>query len=793
MFRKPCVYVNPIFFFILFIVFLFSNISYSQKIVENDQIIVNVRINSENKGDMIAYLTPQGNFLFGIQELKELGFRDPKGTLTVIGQKEYVSLRSMQGVSYTFDQDKLSLDINANPELLEKKVFDFKTQRRPRTLYPRDNSAFLNYGVTQYSNLYDSDNRTLNVSNEAGIRLHDILFFTDTTYTRNNLDDNFVRLQSSAIYDFRQDMRRLTVGDLFASSGDLGGSVNLGGLSYSKLYSMDPYFIKQPLFKFSGQTALPSEADIYVDGILYRREKLSPGTFELQNIQYYGGYRNVDIVIKDAFGREQRIQNPFFFNDILLKKGLNEYSYNAGFVRQNYGVTSNDYGDPAFSFFHRYGLTDQVTVGIRGEGSTGSIANFGPTISFLEKNIGIFTASASQGVGEYSGIAGLFSHTYQSKWVTTQFFVQGNSRDYRTLASLQTSGITDLLKYQVSAGAGYNQKDFGSLWFNYAQIKKYIGLDTETYSATYLRQITDKLQLSVSYTHSNQNEYGDYVSIRFTWYPAQNLTVALAHERDEKTDITSLQINKNAPVGEGYGYRLTASQVNNPESSASFVNPFVQINGKYGIYSAEYRGQYEGSGTTEAYQVSASGGIVYVGNTIGLTRPVYDSFGLVKVADLKGIEVSQNNQFIGTTNSAGKVLIPSMNSFSDNYISINDKNIPLNYTAHYITREVSPPYRSGSFIAFDVTKVQGMTGTLHVRSKGIEVPVEFEEVIVSVNGRTFNSPTGKGGEFYLENIPPGTYPATCKYMEKTLHFDIIVPVNNETVIHLGKIIVKDEP
>ncbi|MHB8109710.1 MAG: fimbria/pilus outer membrane usher protein [Syntrophorhabdaceae bacterium] len=782
--RRLSACVNRI-LFIFFFLALFPNISTSQLVTDNDQIIVNIKINEENKGDIIAYLTPQGDFLIGLLELKELGFVDPKGALSIIQQKQYISLSSMPGISFVFNENKLSLAISADPELLANQVFDLKTYRSPRAFYPKDNSAFLNYGFTRYSDLYSANESTLNVSNELGVRLHDILFLSESTYTRNSLEDNFVRLQSSAVYDFRNDLRRLTAGDFFASSGDLGSNINMGGLSYSKLYSMNPYFVKQPLFNFSGQTSLPSEANIYVDGVLIRREKLSPGSFELQNIQYYGGYRNVDVVIKDVFGREQTIQNPFFFNDILLKKGLNEYSYNVGFLRRNYGVKSNDYTDPAFSFFHRYGLTDQLTLGVRGEGLRGESVNFGPTVSFLEKNIGILTASLSRGAGNYSGWAGYFSHNYQNKYISTQFYIQSNSRDYRTLAS---QDYTDVPRYLVSAGLGYSITELGSLSLNYTQIKKYVGLDTETYGAAYQRQITDKLQLSLSFTHSNQNQYGDYFNIRFTWYPGKDITVALSHDRDDKTDSTALQVQKNPPIGEGYGYRLTAVNSNSPDSSRSYVNPFVQVNGKYGIYSAEYRGQYEGSGNTESYQVTASGAIVYVGNTVGLTRPVYDSFGLVKVADLKGIEVLQNNQVVGKTNGAGKVLIPSMNSFSDNYLSINDKTLPLNYTAHYINREVSPPFRSGSVIPFEVTKIQGITGTLNVRTKDAVLPVEFEEIRVSQNGRPLTVPTGRGGEFYLENMAPGKYPATSKYMEKKLFFDIIIPANDETIIDLGKVI-----
>lgn len=778
---------NTFFFLVLVAPFLFFGISWAQQAPDQEQIIVNIILNSENKGEYFVYYTKNRDFLVRAEDLKEAGFTDPRGTVYTIAGEPCISLRSINDVSFTLDEKTLTLNITANPEMLKKKVFDLKPGRATRVYYPSNNSAFFNYGISYFSDVDSSDSWELNMTNELGLRLFDVLFLTDSTYSQTRTDNEFVRLQSNATYDFRKDMRRLVVGDFFALSGDLGGEVNLGGLSYSKVYNIDPYFIKQPLFNFSGQTTLPSEADIYVDGVMIRREKLSPGGFELRNIQYYGGYRNVDIVIRDAFGRERTIQNPFFFNDILLKKGLHEYSYNVGFLRRSYGQVSNDYGDPAFSFFHRYGVSDKLALGFRGEG-TGDLMNYGPSITFLEKYIGIFTVSLSQSTGDYEGYAGLFSHIYQSSRISTQFMVQGYTKNYRTLTS---KDLTDAMKYQVNAGIGYNSKGFGSLSFNYNNTKKYIGADIETFTATYQRQLTENMQMSLSFNHSNQNDYGNEFSLRLTYYPWKDITMTLAHQKDSESDTTSFQAQKNTPTGEGYGYRLSAQRRDAPGVASTFVNPFFQLNGPHGIYSGEFRGQYDKEGATETYQLSASGGIVYVANTIGFTRPVYDSFGLVKVGELQGVEVLQNNQVTGRTNSSGKVFVPTMNSFTDNFLSINDKNLPMNYSVKDVNRRVSPPFRSGSFIAFDVKKIQGITGTLKAVIDGSAKPVEFQEISIIVNKKKVSFPTGKGGEFYLENIPPGRYRAQCTFLNKTLIFDIIIPVSDDIIIDLGGMTVEN--
>jgi outer membrane usher protein len=64
-------------------------------------------------------------------------------------------------------------------------------------------------------------------------------------------------------------------------------------------------------------------------------------------------------------------------------------------------------------------------------------------------------------------------------------------------------------------------------------------------------------------------------------------------------------------------------------------------------------------------------------------------------------------------------------------------------------------------------------------------PVEFHEVRMRVGDQEMTFPTGKNGEFYLENIKAGTYKASFKDGEKPCTFDIIIPETDEMIIDLG--------
>ena len=112
----------------------------------------------------------------------------------------------------------------------------------------------------------------------------------------------------------------------------------------------------------------------------------------------------------------------------------------------------------------------------------------------------------------------------------------------------------------------------------------------------------------------------------------------------------------------------------------------------------------------------------------------------------------------------------------------------MEYTLTDVVRFISPPLRSGSYIEFGAMKMQAFTGILKVKVNGEVRPVEYIEFKLLVDGKELTSSTGKGGEFYLENIKPGKYKGEFKYLDKIFTFDIIIPKSEEILIELGEIL-----
>lgn len=746
-----------------------------------ETIVVKVVVNSVPGGDLFVKMTPDRDFLVRTEDLRELGIESLEGEISVVDEEEHVWLRSLKGVSFVFREETLTLAVEADPSLLPSTSLDFASGRPRATFHEGGGTGYLNYRAS-----YSADNSfeftSFSLLNELGFRAGGVLFRTDSSYTLTSQQGDFTRLSSSASYDRRGDLQRFILGDFFASSGPLGSSLNLGGLSFRKVYKMDPYLVKQPLFDFTGLASAPSDIEVYLDGVIIKRERVQPGEFSLENLSAYGGGGNFEIVIRDLFGREERIRVPYYFSDTLLKKGLHEYGYNLGFIREGFGTQSNSYGALALSAFHRLGLTDSLTAGLGLEASD-DVMSAGPSVSYLS-HYGVTSLSAAASASDgAAGAAGTFSHVYQGKRFVARLALGLFSDDYSRVDSVASS---DTPSHEAALGLSYWIDKVGAVSFDYAHADgRAIGSEN-TFSASFTRALFDKASFTTTYRNiregaSTENE----LFALFTYYPKSDSALSVNFQNTGGVEVLSFQAHKGAPYGEGLGYRATVQL----EQSSSEFNPYLQYNAPRGVYTAEYRGvDVLGAGFDGSYELTASGAIAYAGGHLGLSRPVGDSFAAVKVSGLEGVSVMHNNQAAGKSRTDGVVFVPSIGAYYANQISIQPGELPINYSVDNVTRYISAPPGGGAFVEFVASKVQGVTGSLVQREGASFVPIEFVEGSVATPQGLVLFPTGRGGEFYLENLPPGAYSGTIERATGRCGFGFRVPESDEVVIELGEVV-----
>lgn len=779
-------------------------------------LIVNISLNTEVKGDFFVERDIDRELFIKVEDLVALKLKFSRDRVVLIKGEKYAPLSAVRDISYSIDENKLTVSIVGRTTESKKTEFElYPLGARPQNLYyPRETSAFVNYGLS-YSHSNPLGSHAFSVPNKVGARAGDVFFVSDSIYTESDTAKQFVRLSSSATYERRNDLTWLVVGDQIASSGDLGSSVNMGGIGFTKLYKLDPYFITQPLFNLQGMSQFPSEADIYLDGVLAGKQQVAPGQFELKNIYSYAGSHQVDVVLRDPFGNEQKISYPFYFSSQILREGLHEYSYNIGFIREQFGIKSNEYGKAAFSAFHRYGVTSAFNVGARAEGTDG-LFNGGVSTSFSFSQIGAFLFSvASSSADGRAGSAGSLQHSYQFKTFSTNVLIRTFSRNYATIGA---PPIPSMTKNAMSLSAGFPLGIIGGFGLGYSTNETWDGLNSRTASLNYSRALTNTTNLfaSVSTTHAADTVNAFFIGLNFN--PASNVHAAAQINKTGDTNTETIQIQKDTPVGEGLGYRASLNRSFASSSTTYSFGPGLQYNGRYGIYTFDSTVQSaENSTTTEMVNVSASGSVVYAGGFFGLARPVNDSFSIVLVDSLPNAVVMNNGQELGTTDASGTMVMPTLASYGQNQITVDARNLPLDYSISGLNQQISPPIWSGSCVSFDTLRVRALIGNLYLQKAGKKTPLEFVDIMMKVNGREVTFPTGKGGELYMENtlsdepvsgvvdkqscrsiaerrksggnvIKPGEYRARVEQEGVVCEFTIGFPDTEEAITDVGNIV-----
>jgi outer membrane usher protein len=728
-------------------------------------------VNEVDKGIVVALLRG-GEVLLDVDDLKTAGLGNLGGTPETIEGKAYLSLATLAPrLAVVLDQDNLTLRLTVDPKLLAASAIDLQPSFAPPNLeYRSAPGAFINYGVTgQRQQGVDS----YTAFSEQGASLwggffdNNLSFATGTKPTRGT---------TSITIDDRTQLTRFVIGDSFAQLGALGGTSPIGGLSYSTQFGVNPYFVPFPGQNFAGIVNTPSTADIYVNGQLVRTINLPPGPFNLQNLPVTQGAGVTRVVIRNALGQVQELGAPFYQSTALLKEGLQQFTYNLGMERDFSAEGYGHYTRPAFLASHAYGLNDNVTPAfffqadrhIVSGGSSLTLGSPWGQIAFL--------AAGSNDTTAGSGLSGSAQYSYTTLGLGTGLDLTYTSSRYATIAipagedrpQVQATGFVSVPIDLVDLTLQYTHTHFRDAGRS----------DQASLTGTY--QLSDRVGLAATVAQNRvlgqKVDTSLFVALTFSLGELRTGTLSVNHEQGVQQETA--QIQQSLPLGPGWGYR---AQLQQGQRSSQIAD--VQYQGKYGLYEAEYN--HLANQDTE--RLSASGALLTIGGDVFATRAVNDSFALVRVADVKGVDTTLNGQKMGRTDRNGELLIPNMTSYLASRLAINDQQVPPNYIIEGTEEVVATGFRSGAIVDFPVHRQQALVGTIVIEEDGKTTVPAYGDLTVEAAGRQFTSPIGVEGEFYLDSVPSGSHPATVTYTEGECRFTLTAPETKESTVKLGRL------
>jgi len=735
---------------------------------EEQRAILRLVVNDVSGGDLIVFLRAD-DLLVKVADLEKAGLAGFAGRRETIAGESYVSLASLApDVTYQLDEKAAAVRLTAQPALLPTRVLELGTGRPQGIVYRQDPSAFLNYGATTVN--FDR----FAVFAEAGVSARGALLYSSAS---RNEDGTFVRGLSNLTYDDRPRLMRWVAGDFLVPADPLGSGLLIGGLGVSKNFGIDPYFVTFPRLELADAVTTPSMAEVYVNGQLVRRERLAPGTVQLRDLPLPSGSGTASVVIRDAFGREREVSSPYYLSTRLLAKGLQDFTYNVGFGRENLATESWDYNRFGFLGRHRLGVTEAVTMGGRLEAGTDLVSG-GPSVTlgfpFGEMEV---SAAASHGDGR-SGAAVAAAYQYLSQQFNFGATVRGASDHYSTLA-LRPSDDRPRSELIAYIGGQFGARTSATLQYTRSDLRDR-GWKDRTSLLSSVR-VTDRASVFLNVGRSTQERFQTVwdLFVGLSVALGERTTASVSYQRQNGTDVGSAEVQQSLPLGPGFGYRVRGDLAEGVAQGLAVL----QYQGPYGRYEASY----ERINSEDRVTASVAGGLVAVGGSVFATRPVNESFAVIQVPGVEGVRGYLNNQEIGRTNARGDLPVPDLLPYYGNRLGIAQRDIPLDYAVGATEQVVASPFRGGAVVRFAVQEVRAVMGSVLLVRGGETFAPAYGQISITVDGQETASPIGRDGEFYFENVASGQYPAVVEHETGRCEFTLDVPAGAGPIVELGTV------
>lgn len=751
---------------------------------EGVELLATVQANGVARGEFALRQQADGDYWILAADLPRLAIPGMPAALRQVAGQSYYSLRALGATRWTFDEARLDLEVDFDAARLAGTAIDLSRRPAPIALTPARNSLILSYRLSARSAKHA---RTVtSLEHDLNVRLGSILLRQAGRLESSGHARGYRRQGSQLVWDHQPAAARVVAGDVVSSAGAFGGTITGAGLLVSKLYDMAPELVTQPTANLRATAALPSEVEVSVDGSTLYRTTVGPGPITLSNLLLYGGMQNIRVTVTDASGRREVMEQPFFFTDSVLAQGLHDYRYFIG--RRSELVFGNRwrYRENAWQGWHRYGLTDALTVSAGGEGSP-EFANGGAGLTLRSDRLGLLSmdllASHDRArAGTRRGWAGRYTYV-----ATGGSLVVGRRQFEDGFRSFLTSGSQPFLRQQDQLALSTR---LGRATLGAELLRTRDAHETRTTAALRLSgNLSARTMLTAEVQASrvdDRRDWAAYLSLRIALDGGQ--WVGSSARTGPASRGLDLETGRQVPQGEGFGYRVGVTGNRFPGESSSYT--FATASWNLRPVGLEFFGTSALGGGDAGYaEAAVNGALVGVDGYWGVTRQVNDAFVLARLgAAQAGVEISLNNQVQGKTDAKGELFIPQVGAFGRQDLSLNDRQLGMEYTLPERRRTIVPAYRSGTVVDFGARRIRAVAGLARLLRDGRREPVAGEAWTMA-GPATLRIETSRQGDFYLEDAPPGSYAGTADSGGRRYACRMVVPPFAEPIHELKEGIV----
>ncbi len=654
-----------------------------------------------------------------------------------IEEECFVPLDALEGVDYDLDASLQRLRVRTAPGSRRTQVIAGQRAEpsgASTSLQPSTPALFLDYEITAEG----TDSSSGSWNDQVG-GLFELGWVQGRWLANGQVfanGDTVERLSTTWSLAQPEKLAGWRVGDAVAPGGALAPPVRFAGVQWGTRFDIRPRFIPYPLPSLEGVATLPSVVDLVIDGALRMRQEVAAGAFEIRQPPLVGGSGLLELRLRDIAGGEHVVTQPFTVESDLLRPGLEQWSVQAGFLRQGFGRRTDTYGPAFASLDYRRGLTSRLTLEGHGTSSAQQrvlavAATWAPgRLGTIDMGIGTSHGSTDgQSVdGDFARLG--LAHRGRRFYAAAEWEVA--SRTFRWIGAPQTSRRSTRLR------VAFSPPKLGRLAFAYLSRQRPDEQPVELWTASYSRSLTRRLRLRLSAFHLEAENRSHELSVGISLPLGSRLQTTTRLRVRSNSIRPELEIQRRAPVGPGYGVRVVGEP--GPDGRNELSAVLSTRIGTYGLRLAE-------SGGRTAVQLRSQGSLVAMTGNLFASRPISGGFALVRLGHPE-VRVYADNRLVGRTNRSGVALVPALRPFQENPIRVDGRDFPLSARINRLEMEAIPYERGALLLDFPVGSAANSQFYVKL-ANGSPVPVGA--TVERSSGKP-DSRVGHGGSIYLEEL-----------------------------------------
>ena len=633
-----------------------------------------------------------------------------------------------------------------------------------KAIEPAPFSFGVNYKLEQSFNHKTNQTDTFTAQTDAFMNIQKIAFENRMTYLSTR-EREWGRQGTRAIYDRPNRMQRIEVGDVGYPIIGYQQAFSLGGASFYRDFSLNPYRVVSPTSSFEFQVDNRSLVKTFVNNILLKTEYMNAGRYSVKDIPLNNGLNRIVVEITDEFG----VTKTLTFNESgsldLLAEGVSRYALATGYPSlENDGNLKYVEDDGAFvSGFYQHGFKKYWTTGIYAQGNKKySMLGTNHILSSAYGNWSFDVAGSKNDfntgyVSQATYQLNLFgAYWYDSHTLTTKleyrspFFNEaGENFRNRFDTTLSASYSVPMFeRFNVALGGSYQNPTIAEnarLAFNGSLTTKIVESSSLT---VYAGKTRDEFK-----TWSNQiyfffnMTFGASSTFASAFYENETQTKRLTVIRDSGKKFNDLKVSASADD-------------NKSSKNASLDLQYNTVLADVGARQEVLKPNSESEGYKTSVRLLSAFAFVHNGDdfAFSVSRPISNSFVIFKPNDgWKGQQFGvQTSGGINDTSTGlfGESLVSSLAPYQYRRLQLDPSNLDPGYILGQESFVVYPRRNSGHLFVIGKSGLLVLKGSL-VDKNNNPLPLKVGFFTSGTSQRSTPFFTDRDGQFFIEGVEPG--------------------------------------